>query len=143
VPHDLDPHQESEICFVAAGEDVLVGDWRVGEASTERGWRRRPVGTRPYHLAVFHSTSHGYTTWYLMLPKAHLTLDGKPSGGYLHKTSDGKTIVLTRTDTERHESYWIILTRHPGANQGRVAPHLPLAAVKGYCAFFGMPCSRA
>jgi hypothetical protein len=80
-------------------------------------------------LAVFHSTSNGYTTWYLMLPKAHLTLDGKPSGGYLHKTSDGKTIVLTRTDTERHESYWIILTKHPGVSMGRVAPHLPLFAV--------------
>lgn len=70
-----------------------------------------------------------YTAWYFVVPSARLTVDGRPEQVWLHRGNHRESLVLTRRDRGKAESYMIWI---PHDRQGSVlscghwtAPRLP------------------
>lgn len=75
----------------------------------------------------------GYTAYFVIVPGAKVSTDGKRSEGWLHRSSKGEVLILTRVISGRRESY---LIRGPGEKGGWIsncgnwsAPKFPLVAI--------------
>jgi hypothetical protein len=58
-------------------------------------------------VAVALSIFSPYTAWYFIVPTAHLTVDGRPVHGWLHRGSHAKVLFLTRQVKGKSESYMV------------------------------------
>jgi hypothetical protein len=75
----------------------------------------------------------GYTAYFLLVPGATGSMDGKPAEGWLHRGGKGHLLIVTREVAGRRDSYWI---RRPDERSWQVlhcgdwsAPRCPLIAV--------------
>ena len=98
-------------------------------------------------VASIYSTSHGYTSWYALLPTARINLKGKPNSGYVHWADGGEfgyNLVVTTKEPWSGTTYWIVVPvgHHPSMRRcGRwTAPRLPVFAIGDVnppCLIFG------
>lgn len=58
------------------------------------------------------------TAYFVIVPGAKVSIDGKPVVGWLHKGARGQALILTRSVSGKRESYWI---RVPGKWGGWVS----------------------
>ena len=56
-------------------------------------------------IPVTYSTARGYTQWWLW-SGGHVTVNGVP-GGYLHRNWSRSAVIITRTDSNRDQSYLV------------------------------------
>jgi hypothetical protein len=84
-------------------------------------------------LAMAYSTAKGYTVWFIKIPHAVITVNGRQTTGWLHEAHNGNTIFFTRSDSSKPETYDLVF-----ANEGNgqvlscgawVASRLPLIAI--------------
>ena len=62
-------------------------------------------------LSLAYSTAKGYMAWYFKVPKAVITINGKQTKGWLHKTTDGKAMYFTRADSSKPTTYGLYFIR--------------------------------
>lgn len=85
--------------------------------------------------ASIYSASHGYTSWYFLVPAVRLTVDGTPNCGYVHLSSAGafgKDVVVTRRRFGRVEAYSVMMPTGQNTSVRRsstVASRIPVFAV--------------
>jgi len=96
-------------------------------------------------LVVVREAFWGHGTWYFIVPNARLTVDGRPSEGWLHvRTYDrGRVMFVTRRSDGKVESY---LTTLEKGEKGYVwpcgdwtapdFPFFPIGDVNPPCTFF-------
>ena len=84
-------------------------------------------------FAMAYSTAKGYTVWFIRIPHAVVTVDGRQTTGWLHEANEENTIFFTRADSSKAETYDLVFA-HEG--NGRVlscgesvASRLPLIAI--------------
>jgi len=84
-------------------------------------------------LAMAYSTAKGYTVWFIKIPHAVVTVNGRQTKGWLHEANKGNTIFFTRADSSKRQTYDLVFA-HEG--NGRVlscgewvASRLPLIAI--------------
>jgi len=84
-------------------------------------------------LPGIYSTARGYTVWFFKISSPIITVDGKPTKGWLHKTHDGRVVFFTRNDTDRPETYDLVLTDNGNGSvlscDTWTAPRLPVFPV--------------
>ena len=78
--------------------------------------------------AMTYSTAEGYTVWYFVVPTAGISVNGKPSSGWVHKMQNGLEILVTRNDSERRETYAVLLTTGDVRQRCPTAPRIPIFA---------------
>jgi hypothetical protein len=59
-------------------------------------------------MAVVYSTAKGRATWYFRV-NGSVTVDGCPTGGYMHANTGRTVLLITRTDGTRPETYLVTL----------------------------------
>jgi hypothetical protein len=79
-------------------------------------------------IPVTYSTARGYTQWWLM-SGGHVVVNGVRSG-YLHKNWSRSAVIITRTDSERGQSYLVRISGEEFSQSmiygsGWHAPRLP------------------
>lgn len=57
-------------------------------------------------LAMAYSTAKGYTVWFIRIPHAIVTVNGRETAGWLHEANKGNTIAFTTNDGTRIEAHW-------------------------------------
>ena len=95
-------------------------------------------------MALAYSTAKGYTSWFFRVWHPHITVNGIPSEGWLHRNRDGNGIFLTEHGSDRSVTYDLIFT--DGGN-GHVLncgawvaprwPAIPIGDVNPPCFYLG------
>ena len=57
-------------------------------------------------VAIAYSTVKGYTVWYFRV-SGSVTVDGRKTSGYMHANTRRNTLLVTRTDGSRLETYLV------------------------------------
>ncbi len=96
-------------------------------------------------LAMAYSTARGYTVWFIKIPHAVITVNGRRTNGWLHEANNGNRIFITRSDSSKPETYDLVFA-HDG--DGRVLscgvwvasrlPMIPIGDVNPPCFFEGL-----
>lgn len=60
-------------------------------------------------FALLYSTVKGSTTWYFRV-NGQVLVDGRQTSGYMHANADRTTLLVTRTDGQRAETYLVAVT---------------------------------
>jgi hypothetical protein len=83
-----------------------------------------------FAVLVARSTAQGRITWYFAEPTARLTVDGRQTGGWIHRGNHGRTVIVTRNVGPMRESYWAWTGEGVVAHcSGWTAPHFPVLAL--------------
>ena len=68
-----------------------------------------------FALLVVREAFFSNAVYFVMVPGAKLSADGKPAVGWLHRGGKGQLLILTRSVSGKRESYWI---SRPGERGG-------------------------
>lgn len=81
-------------------------------------------------ISVGYSTLRGYTSWFIVVPDASITLDGEPTSGRVHKTRSGASLYVTVDVPGKRHTYELEMSKDGKAHVsgcGRwVAPRFPV-----------------
>jgi hypothetical protein len=84
-------------------------------------------------LAMGYSTAKGYTSWFIAVPRVAITVDGKQSGGWVHRTRGGKTLFVTFGNAGKRQTYDLVVTEKGDVSVYRcgkwVAPRFPIIPI--------------
>lgn len=62
-------------------------------------------------LVLLYSTLQGYITWYFRV-NGQVLVDGRQTSGYMHANTGRTTLLITRSDGARNETYLIPVADH-------------------------------
>jgi hypothetical protein len=87
------------------------------------------IGLLLITLAFTYSTARGHTSWFIAVPRVTITLDGKPSAGYVHRARGGGNLFVTFDHAGKRQTYDLAVTEEGSVSVYRcgewVAPRLP------------------
>lgn len=133
--------QRTARCYPVHREHT-TGDWCLNSVTMpvnptrRRSWTLRTavvVAGIVIGFLVVLAMIDPHMTWFLEVPSARLTVDGRPAKGWLHKGNHNQTLFLTRATSGGQKSYMIWA---PGDGRGSVrgcgswtSPHFPIFAI--------------
>jgi hypothetical protein len=81
-------------------------------------------------ISVGYSTLRGYTSWFIVVPNASITLDGEPTSGRVHKTRGGASLYVTVDVPGTRHTYDLEMSKdgkaHVSGCARWVAPRFPV-----------------
>ena len=83
-------------------------------------------------MTMVYSSAIGYTTWFFRISHPIITVNGKPSEGWLHRGRDGNVMFLTERSSGRALTYNLVFADNSTGHVFRcgawVAPRWPVIA---------------